>query len=534
MATYQTNVAFKGIDRVSNAFINMGRSATKFRSKATGAFKSASKQGSMFGAVLGGNLVSGAITKGFTAATFAMKSFVTEASKVEDATAAFTPLMGGVKGATKLVSELNKTAASTPFQFDNISASAKQLLPVMNQDIEKTIKTFRMLGDTAGGNAQKLDSITRGFTKAMLKGKPDMEALNMIAEAGVPIFTEMAKSMGLGANGVQKLFERSKKGLLTSKDLTKTFEDMTAKGGIFYKGMEIASKTLTGKISTLKDNIGLAVGTIGLQFFPILKKLADKMISLASNVRLWVVANKELIKTNINNFIKSTIEKLKSLYQISLKVFSFIKTNLPIIKAIASAFVIWKVATIGVTIAMNAMAIIGTMGKIMQFTKIIFAITKAKSLWTAAQWALNVAMNANPIGLITLGVAALIGLGVLLYKNWDKVKGLFIGLGNVFRSVGALLFDTVLSPIKMILFLLAKIPGVGGIAQLALDKIHGATAIIKGDQKTETQAPPRALEKGKTVGGSANINFTAPSGFGATVDNDTLQAVSVSQMGLNG
>jgi phage-related minor tail protein len=41
---------------------------------------------------------------------------------------------------------------------------------------------------------------------------------------------------------------------------------------------------------------------------------------------------------------------------------------------------------------------------------------------TAAQWALNVALNANPIGLVVIAIGALIAIGVLLYKNWDKIK----------------------------------------------------------------------------------------------------------------
>ncbi|KQC30177.1 phage tail tape measure protein [Flagellimonas eckloniae] len=41
---------------------------------------------------------------------------------------------------------------------------------------------------------------------------------------------------------------------------------------------------------------------------------------------------------------------------------------------------------------------------------------------TAAQWGLNVAMNANPIGLIVLGIAAVIAIIVLMIKYWDKIK----------------------------------------------------------------------------------------------------------------
>lgn len=45
---------------------------------------------------------------------------------------------------------------------------------------------------------------------------------------------------------------------------------------------------------------------------------------------------------------------------------------------------------------------------------------------TAAQWLWNIAMSANPIGLVIIGIAALIGIVVLLVKHWDTVKAAFV------------------------------------------------------------------------------------------------------------
>lgn len=42
-------------------------------------------------------------------------------------------------------------------------------------------------------------------------------------------------------------------------------------------------------------------------------------------------------------------------------------------------------------------------------------------LMTGAQWALNTAMLANPITWVIAGIVALIGVGYLLYKNWDTI-----------------------------------------------------------------------------------------------------------------
>ncbi len=43
------------------------------------------------------------------------------------------------------------------------------------------------------------------------------------------------------------------------------------------------------------------------------------------------------------------------------------------------------------------------------------------AVMTVRQWALNIAMSANPIGLIILGISALIGVIVLAVKYWDKI-----------------------------------------------------------------------------------------------------------------
>lgn len=59
-------------------------------------------------------------------------------------------------------------------------------------------------------------------------------------------------------------------------------------------------------------------------------------------------------------------------------------------------------------------------------TIIASAVSKAHAamtvLMTGAQWALNAAMTANPIGLVIAGIAALIAIGYVLYQNWDTIS----------------------------------------------------------------------------------------------------------------
>lgn len=126
------------------------------------------------------------------------------------------------------------------------------------------------------------------------------------------------------------------------------------------------------------------------------------------------------------------------------------------------------------------------------------------TLWiaTAAQWAWNAAMTANPIGLIIVGIAALIGLialvvnkwnewgaalsiflGPLGYvisviqsfrRNWDMVVEAFKtgGILGAIKAIGKVLFDAILMPIQQLFGLLARLPGaLGGSAQKMHDLI---------------------------------------------------------------
>lgn len=233
-----------------------------------------------------------------------------EYSKIEDAEASFTPLLKSAGRAKEMVAALNDTAATTPFQFGQLSDVAGTLLPVMNGNIEKTVSTLRMLGDSAGGNAEKFRGIANGYTKAFLKGKVDMESLNMIGEKGVPIIDELAKMHGKNNKQILKMVSNGKIGL---EDLTGVFERMTQKGGIFFNAMDIASKTLTGRLSTLKDETGRAAAEIGGVLAPYLKALTDRLIATAIHVKNWIHQNRELIRTKVTEFIKKIPEYLEKI-----------------------------------------------------------------------------------------------------------------------------------------------------------------------------------------------------------------------------
>lgn len=85
-------------------------------------------------------------------------------------------------------------------------------------------------------------------------------------------------------------------------------------------------------------------------------------------------------------------------------------------------------AVIAITAAVSAFAIGAGIAQL-----VMVAWTAAGSAYTAVQWAMNAAMAANPVGLIVIGVIALIAAIVALIANWGKVRAWFMdsSLGKV-------------------------------------------------------------------------------------------------------
>ena len=419
---FSIEAVFKAVDRVTSPVTRMQSTVSRFTRSASRGFRRLDRAISGMGRALASGTRAafkfGAIA--VTAVAGAIALLVREFSKIEDAEAAFTPLLGSAARAKELVDALNVSAASTPFQFENLAGAANQLLPVMNGNIEKTIKTLRMLGDTAGGNAQKLDSITRGFTKAMLKGKVDMESLNMIAEAGVPIFTELAESMGVKVNAA--FFKMISAGKVTTTQLTKAFEKMTSSGGVFFGGMEIASKTTSGLLSTLKDNISLTAATLGEILAPTVKELIIGATELARKIRTWVTANKELIRSEFIKFV----EKAKSSLFKLIDAVQQMAGDRSLLDVLSEG--IDLLARFAAFLTKNGAIILKVIGSVIALSLVLKALGIAMAV-------VNLVMLANPIGLIIVGIAALIAAVAAVIIWWDELKKAFFEGGQAVDAV---------------------------------------------------------------------------------------------------
>jgi hypothetical protein len=86
-----------------------------------------------------------------------------------------------------------------------------------------------------------------------------------------------------------------------------------------------------------------------------------------------------------------------------------------------------KVANFAFTIAIN--------GAVLAYAAATGVARLATIVWTGVQWALNTALNANPIGLVVLAIAALVAAFVIAYNKSEAFRNVIDGIGNAIRSV---------------------------------------------------------------------------------------------------
>lgn len=105
---------------------------------------------------------------------------------------------------------------------------------------------------------------------------------------------------------------------------------------------------------------------------------------------------------------------------------------------------------------------------------------------TAAQWAMNAAMAANPVGLVIAGIVALIALGVAIVANWNSIsKVIFSVTAGITKGIGQI------------------VVGVASGVQSAINTVLGGLRVLLG--------PVNALLGMLGLGGvslPSSVNFT--------------------------
>lgn len=197
------------------------------------------------------------------------------AMEIENLSAQFKVMTGSAEGAKKILGDIAQFAASTPFDKIGLADAGKTLM-AFGLQADEVIPTLRMLGDVAGPSAERLKSLALVFGQIRSAGKLQGQDLLQLINQGFNPLQIIAEKTG---RSMADLKDAMAKGAISADMVTLAFKAATSEGGLFYGNLEEQSKTLAGRISTLKDNFVTALQNMAEAFLPMLKAGVDMLVA---------------------------------------------------------------------------------------------------------------------------------------------------------------------------------------------------------------------------------------------------------------
>ncbi len=372
------------------------------------------------------------------------------------------------------VADLNKYADKTSFENPDILRVGAKMSGYLDQG--EIVKKIKMFGDISGGDVGKLDSLELVYGQIKDAGKMQGQDLMQLINGGAfGIMEELAKVKNID---VSKVREAMKDGQISFQDVDKALTNMTTKGGNFYGVMDAQSQSTFGRLSTLIGgvktkfyeafigadfpifsqliNIGQAIfdnfskisepfGRLVQAFSPIGTALSNIYASLTGGASLTDTVSKSMsVLGGIVDLVADGVGTLAGSFEWLTTSMGGITTLLTTITGATMLF--------SETILTSLSAV-----KLSAITS--FGVIKASAI--ASFEAISLAISANPIGAILIGIGlAVIGIK-MLYDNcegfrevvddvfdgfvtgWNVIKIVWAGIKNVFSVSIAYLSEKV-------------------------------------------------------------------------------------------
>lgn len=406
---------------------------------------------------------------------------------------------------------------------DEMSSKIHGISKVFNEDSLEIAKAANAMSKQIGGSFESnLAILQSGYEKgANLNG----DMLDQFKEYGPQI-----RELGLDASSMLAIMAKAgKEGLFSDKAI-----DSIKEANLSLKEMGPA------QLDALKG-IGLGVKDLaGKTSFE-----AVQMISKAMNGA--TAQAKQLALTDI---FKGAGEDAGMGFILGLGTMDLDPNNIESFKAADAGLNTW-VANLQSSIAdsvggwtplinmlgQGGMAITGMISLGGQLAPMLSKLALSTKLAAAGQWLLNIAMNANPIGLLVLGIAALIALVVvainkfdswgaailfimgpigrvivalkLLYDHWESIKKAFQtdGILGGLKRIGIVLMDVLLKPLQQILEMIAMVDPTG-LAQKGVDSLKAYRESHNLVTPGETDPTPKPVTP--VAGAPVSPLLTAP------------------------
>ena len=368
-----------------------------------------------------------------------------------------------------MIGVMNALQTALPTGFSSMSDEVQNLVVAASQNtIEAQALAMKAFGKTqqevkaalAAGDFQVL---LRGMTEQFKDTQTAMEAQTLATGLGLEFQGKEFAKLGQALDENQDRMAATAEAMRFTGDATEFLSGEAANTTTLFQRFSDTMQGWAGRVNIagvsglelmdfFKEFNPVAIASIAHLGFMAIKFTAAalKMIffgGVQSTTTVTVAGTTVAIETQNKSLLRSTINLAKN----------------------TAAWVIAKGALLATTIATHAV--------------------------TAAQWLWNAAMSANPIGLIVLGVAALVAGIVLVVKNWDVVTRAFQGGISLITDLFSTVKGWVMSAVEWVasfgdklLFLLGPIGAVifvvknfGAIWDWLKEKVMGVWDFIVGN-----------------------------------------------------
>lgn len=296
-----------------------------------------------FGTVVAGTMVGQGLSSALSQSIGMVQQGIQYNATIQQSTASLEVLLGSLSKATTFMNEIREFAAKTPFEMPELNKAAVSLLATKKIAESDVMPVLKKLGDAAAGSSEGFAAfprVTRAVSQMLTKGKIQAEEMMQLAEAGVPAWQALATQMGKSTEEVQAMGQRGELGRAQIMMLVDGL-------GNAYKGMaDKQSKTYLGLASTIRDNLGKAIGDATKPLFDLAMGGMQKLVaamdspqfqgfieSLASGFQTAIKYGEELV----NSPLAQAVAKFAA---IALGVGAVVGGVVVLEGAIASAFAI--------------------------------------------------------------------------------------------------------------------------------------------------------------------------------------------------
>lgn len=373
------------------------------------------------------------LTNPYVMAGAAVGAIAKVGMEAEKTATSFRVLVGDQEKSKQILQDIEGISKQGVYGKDKLEDAGKTMLS-FGVSSDTVLERLKELGDIAGGDSEKLNSLALVFGQVTAAGKLSGQDLLQFINAGFNPLKELETMTG---KTYKELQEMMSKGAISADDIAAAMRNATAEGGQFYGMADAQSNTLSGRLNKIKGDVLTGLTKVYEKLQPIFSDVVDAVQGLIPIV---------------SSFFNSLLNGVLSVIEFYKKWSDYINIILVLFGTFIGALMIYKGAIMGVMLA----------------TKV----------WTAVQTALNFVMSANPIALVVMGIAALVAAIVYCWNKFAGFRAFLVTMWDTMKQFGNIIKEYI---VNRVTDFLSGIGDLGkAISELFKGNFKGAWNTAKG------------------------------------------------------